>query len=231
MGMTQITDRPAATTSTSARLLKETEKLIRSLHGTTIEESVDLLGQLSLLLSDPEVNRPSTIALFHRNNSSGRDTLGHLFYGSREDDSEETGPVAPVGSRVANAAYRLALDLVRDSLNKLIPAENAPLSVKRDFWEDVKTNLKSGDRIDDSQAQEVTAADLNTVLKELYGRATARKLTAYTDSPESLNYVLFAPVTTEGTKLEIRASFKLNGELPPAGVVSLRTLHGVVHLI
>jgi hypothetical protein len=85
--------------------------------------------------------------------------------------------------------------------------------------------------MDDEQVSEVTAADLNTVLKDYYGAGRVKKLTAYTDSPESLNFVLFNPRTVENSKLEIRASFRLNGEEPPVGAFSLRTMNGVVHFV
>lgn len=232
--MTQITERPAQRTTSvitpAQRLLAEGDRLIRSLKGTGVERSAELVAELALLVSDPEADRAATTALFYRNNAGGRDTLGTLFYGEETEDSD--GPmVAPPASRVANLAYRTALNSLHAALNHLIPADTASLDEKRDFWEDVKSHLAPGQAMDDGQVSEVTSLDLNTVLKDYYGAAVTRKLTAYTDSPESLNFVLFQPRTVENTKLEIRASFRLNGEEPPVGAFSLRTINGVVHFV
>lgn len=232
--MTQIIERPAERTTSvitpAQRLLAEGSLLIRSLKGSSIERSVELIAELALLVSDPEADRAATTALFYKGNAGGRDTLGTLFYGDESDNSD--GPmVAPPASRVANLAYRTALNSLHAALKVIIPADTAPLDEKRDFWEDVKSHLDPGQAMDDGQVSEVTAADLNTVLKDYYGAAVTRKLAAYTDSPESLNFVLFQPRTVEGTKLEIRSSFRLNGAEPPVGAFSLRTMNGVVHFV
>jgi hypothetical protein len=232
--MTQIIERPAqrtpSVTTPAQRLLAEGTRLISSLKGTSVERSAELVAELSLLVSDPESDRAATMALFYRNNAGGRDTLGTLFYGEEAEDSD--GPmVAPPASRVANLAYRTALNSLHAALSHLVPAGAASLDEKRDFWENVKTHLAPGQAMDDEQVSEVTAADLNTVLKDYYGAGRVKKLTAYTDSPESLNFVLFNPRTVENSKLEIRASFRLNGEEPPVGAFSLRTMNGVVHFV
>ena len=234
--MTQITERPAERTTTGVtlpaqRLLAETERVIREIKSTDVEEGAALLGQLALLVTDPEADRPATAALFYRNNSGGRDTLGNLFYGG-SGENDENGPIiAPSTSRVMNLGYRTALNSLHAALDSLFPAETSTLNEKRDFWEDVKTHLPSGQAMNDGQVSEVTSADLNTVLKAKYGRCNRRNLTAYTDAGDALNFVLFQPRTTEGTQLEIRSSLALNGEMPPIGAFSLRTLNGVVHFV
>jgi hypothetical protein len=232
--MTQITERPAVQTTgvitSSQPLLEEINATILAMRSSDTETGANLLAKLSLLLSDPEADRPATTALFYRNNAGGRDTLGTLFYGMDEDDAD--GPmVAPPTSRVQNLAYRTALISLHAALDALIPADAASLDEKRDFWEDVKSHLEPGQAVDDGQVSEVTSADLNTVLKGYYGAARLKKLKAYTDFPESLNFALFNPRTVENTKLEIRASFRLNGEEPPLGAFSLRTMNGVVHFV
>lgn len=233
--MTQITDRPTEQTTgviaSTQPLLEEINFAIRAMRGSDIEGGAALLERIALLLSDPHADKAATTALFYRNNSGGRDTLNALFYGET-GDSDDTGPiVAPPASRVQNLGYRTALNKLHAALNALIPADTALLTEKRDFWEDVKSHLAPGQTMDDGQVSEVTAADLNTVLKAHYGAARVQKLKAYTDYPESLNFTLFNPRTVENTKLEIRASFRLNGEEPPVGAFSLRTMNGTVHFI
>lgn len=228
--MTQLTERPAPKSAPTPTLLEATNAVILAMKDSDTETGAALLTKLTLLLSDPEADRPATTALFYRNNAGGRDTLGTLFYGMDED--KEDGPmIAPPASRVQNLAYRNALISLHAALAALIPADTASLDEKRDFWEDVKLHLAPGQAMDDGQVSEVTSADLNTVLKAHYGAGRVKKLKAYTDSPESLNFVLFQPRTVENTKLEIRDSFRLNGEEPPVGAFSLRTMNGVVHFV
>lgn len=232
--MTQITEHPAASTTGTAAplqpLLDEIDSTIKAMRHTSNEAGAELLVKLSLLLVDPELDRTAAMALFYRGNAGGRDTLGTLFYGPETDPTD--GPmVAPPASRVQNLDYRNALISLHTALNALVPAENASLDEKRDFWEGVKSHLAPGQAMDDGQVADVTSADLNTVLKAYYGAGRVKKLIAYTDHPESLNFTLFNPCTVEGTKLEVRSSFRLNGEEPPVGAFSLRTMNGVVHFI
>lgn len=228
--MTQITERPVGTASPMPNLLEASASLISAMKTSDIPTGADLLGQLALLISDPHADKAATTALFYRDNAGGRDTLGTLFYGADEDSAD--GPmVAPPASRVGNLAYRTALNSLHAALNALIPSDNSSLDEKRDFWEDVKSHLAPGQAMDDGQVSEVTSLDLNTVLKAYYGAGRPKKLKAYTDSPESLNFVLFDPRTVENTKLEIRDSMRLNGEEPPVGAFSLRTMNGVVHFV
>lgn len=233
--MTQITERPAEratgfTVSTHS-LLEETSTAIRAMRGSDSESGAALLDRITLLLSDPYADKAATVALFFLNNSGGRDTLNSLFYGE-SDEASDNGPiVAPTTARVQNLQYRTSLNKLHAALNALIPDDYSSLDEKRDFWESVKAHLPAGQPMDDGQVSEVTAADLNTVLKAHYGAGRVRKLTAFTDVPEHLNFVLFNPRTVEHTKLEIRASFKLFGEEPPVSAFSLRTMNGVVHFV
>lgn len=233
--MTQITERPAerttSSTSSNQPLLDETSTAIRAMRCSDTEGGAALLDKIALLLSDPYADKAATVALFFLNNSGGRDTLNTLFYGE-SDEAGDNGPiVAPPTARVQNLQYRTSLIKLHAALNALIPDDSAPLDEKRNFWEGVKSHLPAGQAMDDGQVSEVTAADLNTVLKEHYGADRVRKLKAFTDVPEHLNFALFNPRTVENTKLEIRASFRLFGEEPPVAAFSLRTMNGVVHFV
>jgi len=233
--MTQITERPAgqvaASDSSSQCLLAEIDSTIRSMKTSDTGTGAELLTKLALLVSDPYADRAAVTALFYRGNAGGRDTLGSLFYGFSDTVDDDDPIVAPSTSRVQNVAYRTGMNKLLAALNAVIPAENAPLAEKRSFWEGVKTHLAPGQMMNDGQVSEVTSADLNTVLKSYYGVNRAKGLKAFTDSPEALNFVLFNPRTVEGTKLEIRSSFRLNGEEPPVGAFSLRTMNGIIHFV